>query len=346
MVTLVEHKTVAKYIGMSDDTKPTAVSDTVGMPNGSCFIEMDTEKKYFWNADALEWVELPESESGGGGEAGLIDKNIDANGTYNALDDAADGYKQVVVAVPNSYGTSDEGKVVSNGALVAQRSASYTSNGTYDTTLVDEVEVNVPIVDLFMAGSPIGKITTDTTTSLVIATIRSEVTEVDAPNASSVATGVFNGWSSLKKVHIPNVTNLYGEKTFYNCSKLAMFVAPKMRETQTFNADTFYNCVYMTHFDSRAGVFKTNAFYNCGALGTVILRNNSETQIESDALYHTPFDVNRAGGKLYVPSAQVDAYTADANWSALMSANTKNKILPIEGSIYETKYADGTPVSA
>ena len=43
----------------------------------------------------------------------------------------------------NSYADGDEGKVVSNGVLVSQTSATYTSNNTYDTTLVSSVTVNV-----------------------------------------------------------------------------------------------------------------------------------------------------------------------------------------------------------
>ena len=50
---------------------------------------------------------------------------------------------EISVNVPNSYSASDEGKVVSNGALVAQTSQNITANGTYDTTLNDEVVVNV-----------------------------------------------------------------------------------------------------------------------------------------------------------------------------------------------------------
>ena len=80
---------------------------------------------------------------GGGGEATLIDKNISSNGTYNASSDSADGYKKVVVSVPNTYVAGDEGKVVSSGALVSQTSATYTTNNTYDTTLVNSVTVNV-----------------------------------------------------------------------------------------------------------------------------------------------------------------------------------------------------------
>lgn len=108
-----------------------------------------------------------------GGGAVLTTKNISANGTYNASSDSADGYSQVnvavpasavdtgtksitsngthdvvgyasaSVAVPNSYSAGDEGKVVSNGALVAQTSDTVTENDTYDTTLINSLTVNV-----------------------------------------------------------------------------------------------------------------------------------------------------------------------------------------------------------
>ena len=75
----------------------------------------------------------------------LITKSITENGTYNAASDSADGYSSVTVAVPNSYAAGDEGKVVSNGALVAQtaRASEITDNGTYDTTENNSVTVNV-----------------------------------------------------------------------------------------------------------------------------------------------------------------------------------------------------------
>jgi hypothetical protein len=75
--------------------------------------------------------------------ATLISKTITANGSYDAEDDEADGYSDVTVNVPNTYTASDEGKVVSNGELVAQTGTTVTQNGTYDTTENDEVVVNV-----------------------------------------------------------------------------------------------------------------------------------------------------------------------------------------------------------
>lgn len=65
-------------------------------------------------------------------------KNIGSNGTHNVV-----GYASAEVNVPNSYSASDEGKVVQSGALVSQSSQTINENGTYDTTLKNEVVVDV-----------------------------------------------------------------------------------------------------------------------------------------------------------------------------------------------------------
>lgn len=74
-------------------------------------------------------------------ETGIIPtgtKQIAANGTHDVTQ-----YASANVQVPNTYVAADEGKVVSNGALVAQTGTTITQNGTYDTTENDEVTVNV-----------------------------------------------------------------------------------------------------------------------------------------------------------------------------------------------------------
>lgn len=78
---------------------------------------------------------------GGGGEITRERLDVAENGTYTAPSGKA--YTPVVVAVPNSYVAADEGKVVQNGALVAQGSQTVTQNGTVDTTAISSVTVNV-----------------------------------------------------------------------------------------------------------------------------------------------------------------------------------------------------------
>lgn len=67
-------------------------------------------------------------------------KNITANG--NAQD--VKSYEKVNVSVPNTYAAGDEGKVVSNGALVAQTTDTVTDNGTYNTTIKNQITVAIP----------------------------------------------------------------------------------------------------------------------------------------------------------------------------------------------------------
>lgn len=68
--------------------------------------------------------------------------SVTSNGTQT---ENVSGYAnaQLNVSVPNTYSAGDEGKVVSNGALVAQTSDTVTQNDTYDTTLINSLTVNV-----------------------------------------------------------------------------------------------------------------------------------------------------------------------------------------------------------
>lgn len=78
---------------------------------------------------------------GGGGDVTVEALSATANGKYTAP--AGKAYSPVTVNVPNTYTAADEGKVVDSGVLAAQTSMTVTENDTYDTTLKNEVVVNV-----------------------------------------------------------------------------------------------------------------------------------------------------------------------------------------------------------
>ena len=77
----------------------------------------------------------------GGPGVDIQSLSVSSNNTYTAPEGVA--YSPVVVDVPNSYKADDEGKVVSNAALVAQTSITVTQNGTVDTTTNNSVTVDV-----------------------------------------------------------------------------------------------------------------------------------------------------------------------------------------------------------
>ena len=107
-------------------------------------------------------------------------KSITSNG--NGQD--VIGYAYANVNVPNTYSAGDEGKVVDNGALVSQTSDTYTSNGTYDTTKINSVTVNVS------GGTP--AISVVDTLDANGGTIR-EITALDISDTTAVAADVASG---------------------------------------------------------------------------------------------------------------------------------------------------------
>lgn len=97
---------------------------------------------------AQNFSDCPFKKKAKGGEQITVESlTATENKTYTAP--AGTAYSPVTVNVPNSYSAGDEGKVVSNGALVSQTSDTKTQNGTYNTTLNNEIVVNVtPPVEL------------------------------------------------------------------------------------------------------------------------------------------------------------------------------------------------------
>lgn len=83
------------------------------------------------------YTEYEESEQQGIIPTGT--KIITSNGEYNVY-----SFANADVNVPNTYTVSDEGKVVSGGALVNQSGIDICANGSYDTTVKNLAIVNVP----------------------------------------------------------------------------------------------------------------------------------------------------------------------------------------------------------
>lgn len=150
-----------------------------------------------------------------------------------------------------------------------------------------------------------------------------------------------------KITHVFLTGGLYIPQDFLShCTALKCFVGTG---TRTLNSASAGGCSALTDVDLGVGggTLATNCLSGCAALNHVILRGSPITVLANiNAFSNTPFASGKAGGTLYVPSALISSYQSATNWSTIFGYGNgaQNQILPIEGSIYETQYADGTPI--
>ena len=163
----------------------------------------------------------------------------------------------------------------------------------------------------------------------------------------------FANCKSLVSIHLPNLTTLYAAQCFIGCSALKMACFPKLGtgNTKYFYSSTFMNCSSLQIADlgvlgETSRGLSTQDFRGCSSLKTLILRKSEGICPlgNINCFQSSAFDSTGTGGTLYVPSAQIANYQAATNWSTILGY-ANNQILPIEGSIYETQYADGTPIT-
>ena len=291
-------------------------------------------------------------------------KRINSNGAHDVV-----GYASADVNVPNSYSQSDEGKVVSNGSLVSQTSGTVTENGTVDTTLIDELTVNVPtggggldINDIATKSEPTGALTLSTATLIkpYVFYQCTGLTSLSAPNVTSVGNYGFQGCTGLTNINLPELTSI-GQGGFHGCTNLVGTIFPKVtslgnlafqlcksgggnwvfpkvskipsdcfRESKLDALDCGKNCARL---ESRALYYTTG-----GYIPILILRRTEGVVVAADS---SAINKINSTSKVYVPQALIEDYKVASNWS------TKGDIFyAIEGSQYENYYADGTEIKS
>ena len=119
---------------------------------------------------------------------------ITTRGGTVASGDGLEDFASDIAAIPNTYTTQDEGKVVSSGALVAQSSSSTSSNGTVDTTLINSLAISVPTYSAADNGKVVqnGELVAQSTHKPITA----NATGIDTTNYSSVDVAVQNSYEA------------------------------------------------------------------------------------------------------------------------------------------------------
>lgn len=270
-------------------------------------------------------------------------KSISSNGTHDVI-----GYASASVAVPNSYSASDEGKVVSNGALVAQSSDTVTANDTYDTTLINSLTVNVSGGVDTLAARCNGTLTTYSSNAITTvanyAFTGSGIQSLELPNCTEIGSNGLRGLTTLTNLKIHNVTKLNMD-ALNGSSAFTVLAIPKCTSTTTrsFNNNTNLKTLEIATCSAQLAAVK---------LTTIILRKNSVVTLDATSnLNSTVWGSSGTGGTLYVPSDLVSSYQSASNWSTILGY-TNNQIKSIESTHTDPTapidltlyYADGSPL--
>lgn len=179
------------------------------------------------------------------------------------------------------------------------------------------------------------------------------LTDVSLPNLTNVSSGgyQFSKCTSLVTVFLPK-SNI-GQHMFDGCTSLKTIVANVEDVVSDMNGYGFAGCSNLESADLFVKKINGSEFNNCAKLTTIILRYTSIASLSNvNAFNGTPFKSGGTGGTIYIPKTLYDAigtgtndYTTATNWVTINGYGTITWA-KIEGSYYETHYADGTEISA
>lgn len=228
--------------------------------------------------------------------------------------------RALIASFENEYTPADEGKVVDNGALVSQTSTNITANGTYNTTLNNEVVVNVSgnqKLKNIISGAGEYSITAEDLEGATIirqyAFYNTKLTSIQIPaTITTLQYAAFQN-TDLEDIIIPSNVSSVSGYLCASCTKL---------KTATWNAVVgigtyiFSGCTLLEKIDmgSRCSSIGGLAFENCTSLRTIIARRDTPPTLSATSFNNVPADA-----LIYVPDASVDAYKAASNWSARAS---------------------------
>lgn len=187
------------------------------------------------------------------------------------------------------------------------------------------------------------------------------IANISAPNLATGNAAMFNGAFTVGiSVHFPKLSN-FGGAGMFEGARFAIGVFPAVTSLY---GSAFANSTYihvidlgpnLTTIGSQNNNFKGQSWGNQHGLETLILRRSASVVSLGNISNFTNsrFASGGAGGTIYIPKALYDHlgdgssldYKAATNWSTINGYGTI-AWAQIEGSIYETQYADGTPIPA
>ena len=319
---------------MIDSIKVTEVTDTITPA------EETYPPNYNFSMEST-WEEQTFSAGGEGGITPTGSIDISENGTHDVTD-----YASAQVNVPNSYSASDEGKVVSNSGLVAQTSRNVTANGAYDTTLNDEVVVNVPTgitpsgsqeftqngtYDVTSLAEAVVNVASGSSEDTFIKYLKGTLNKDIVSDEVTIVPGYacYRCSGGITGIRFPNCTSV-GNSAFYMANITKAFVPNATLQASCFYSTQIEACVskgaghptyvecfrayggnnhYLKNVDFTANVsgITSRMFDGQTAFDTFILRDSAICPLlYTSAFNGTPFASGGTGGTIYIPKSLYD----------------------------------------
>ena len=262
---------------------------------GSTAKNLSNNTYYEYNNVGGKWVKLLSTPA-----TPIDNTKITANGDYNIVNNDFTGYNKVVADVDTIYTAEDEGKVVSNGTLIAQTAypTTITQNDTYDTTDYNSITVNVSGGSSFIAQDEFNY------------SNRQLLQRIEIPNGvKTISENAFGACLSLTFVTIPNSVISIGERAFGACESLETITFKQGSSLETIKKYAFMNCNSLTTIIIPSSVtsIEEYAFIGCRALTSITFEPTTPPVLEGDLGISTSC-------KIRVPSGSLSAYTSTANY--------------------------------
>lgn len=267
-----------------------------------------------------------------------LDKLVDSTQLDNNLTSVANAIRAKSggtgqLAFPAGF-VSEIGNISGGGGI--------TPTGTKEITIIENGTTTEDVTNYANAQITVNVSSSSGDTNLYEKILARTVSgAVHDDTIKEVGERAFAGCSQITSLYLGGLTKLNGSRQFIECGNLQIAVLPKYTGTST--GSTFNTCAKLTTADLKCNI-AANYFANSANFTTLILRNTSvATLAKTNAFNNTTFKSGGTGGTLYVPQSLISSYQSASIWSTILGY-TNNQILPIEGSIYETQYADGTPI--
>ena len=178
--------------------------------------------------------------------------------------------------------------------------------------------------------------------------IQGTLTSYENPNVTVIWDQTFRSYSQLTSLVLHGVTQIRNAGLL-SVNGLTALAFP------AFDTALGSSCLSgssITALDFGGGNFGTGALASNSSLTTLILRKTTIHTLGSTTVFNsTPFANGGTGGTIYIPKSLYDHlgdnsasdYKAASNWSTIDGYGTITWA-KIEGSYYETHYADGTTI--